>query len=123
VSIVPKSSHADAGSLEIEALDLSPIELSRVEYAGRKLTIAPPLRVVPVLDESEQLLTALDAQIGLDVFAPTRKELLEEVSEQLVFLWDTYALSSDDDLTESAQKLKSNLLEHLKDTSHAPQED
>jgi hypothetical protein len=109
--------------LKIEELDLSPIEMFTVEYAGRKLSIDPPLQVVPALDESEQLLTALVGNIGLDVFAPTREELVDEVSEQIFFLWDTYALSSDEDLTESARKLKFNLLAQLEDITHAPQED
>lgn len=117
-----RSVNADAAVLKITGVDLSPMDLSIVEYAGRELTIDPPLRLTPELDESEQLLTASDRDIGLDVFAPTREGLVEEVLGQLFFLWDTYAQSPDEQMTDSAKELKSILLTRLKESIHATPE-
>ena len=49
-------------------------------------------------------------EIGLDAFADTKSELAAEVRNQLAMLWREYALAEDRELTESARKVKRNLL-------------
>lgn len=56
------------------------------------------------------MFTARADSIGLDVFASTKAELAAEIPKQLAMLWKEYALADDSELTESAQKVKRNLL-------------
>ena len=56
------------------------------------------------------MFTAQAESIGLDAFASTKAELASEVSKQLEMLWKEYALADDSELTESARKVKRNLL-------------
>lgn len=71
-------------------------------------------RGVSVAVESETtpdgMFTAQAESIGLDAFASTKAELASEVSKQLEMLWKEYALADDSELTESARKVKRNLL-------------
>ena len=46
----------------------------------------------------------------MDVYAPTRAALVNEIKSELAFLWEEYALSDDDGLTPDARALKQNLL-------------
>ena len=61
-------------------------------------------------EELDGMHTARAENIGLDAFAETRAELAGEVREQLAMLWKEYALADDAELTESAQRVKRNLL-------------
>lgn len=82
----------------------------RVEYRGRALLIEPLLTLTPLLDEeSKQLFVATDESLGLHVYAPTRDQLVDEVAEQLMFLWDTFGCGSSERLTEDARQLRTRL--------------
>ena len=52
----------------------------------------------------------MEPSIGLNAFALTRDDLLEEINEQLVMLWDEYANAADDELDAEAQRLKCALI-------------
>jgi len=56
---------------------------------------------------------------GLDVFAPTRAELLLELKSQLKMLWLEYAQASDDVLSEPALRVKNQLLEDWEEVGRA----
>ena len=58
-------------------------------------------------------------KIGLDAFAETKVELVEEVRAQLAMLWKEYAMADDADLTESAQEVKRNLLATFEEVRNA----
>ena len=65
-----------------------------IEWRGRQLEIDPSLVLEPTLDEeSGQLYTVIDQDLGIDVFATSREQLVEELAEQLLFAWDAYARS------------------------------
>lgn len=96
----------------IEPLDLSPIVLHEVSFNDRNFRFRRPLQLTPELEpEGKQLLTVENPQLGINVFAYSREALLEEISEQIAFLWDDYALSEDDSLTPEAIALKYAVLE------------
>lgn len=61
-------------------------------------------------EESDGMHTARAENIGLDAFAETRAELAAEVKAQLAMLWKEYAMADDAELTESARRVKRNLL-------------
>lgn len=99
-------------------VDLSPLTVCSVTYNGRSLELDPPLTLVPTLDdESGQLYMAVDESLGVHVFAPTREQLADELAEQLLFLWDTYAQEDPRHLTESAQHLRDELRTRLREVA------
>ena len=67
-------------------------------------------RLSPTFGSEGGMLTARLDKIGLDAFAATRRELADEVRSQLAMLWTEYATADDSELTESAMKVKRNLL-------------
>jgi hypothetical protein len=82
----------------------------RVQYNGRALILHPPLTLTPHLDqESGQLYVATDERLGVHMFAQTREQLAEELAEQLLFLWEAYALEDPARLTGSARQLRNEL--------------
>ncbi len=90
----------------IEAVDLSAIELDRVEWEGRALAANPPLRLTPYLDEeTSQLYVVTDPTLNLHVFASSRSDLLSEIAEYLLFAWEEYALGEAETFTETAKRL------------------
>ena len=67
--------------------------------------------VLPIEAEvADGIHTVRAEKIGLDAFAETRAGLADEVRTQLAMLWKEYALADDAELTESARRVKRNLL-------------
>ncbi len=98
------------GDEEICDLDLSPLLLSEVSVRGERLRARQTLELVPTLSEDEQLVCLAYEPWSLDVFAPTRTELVVEAKEQLLVLWREYVQASDDVLSEPARRVKRQLL-------------
>jgi hypothetical protein len=104
----------------IETVDLSPMAFEGVSYNGVSLLIDPPLTINPYLDEdTKQLYVAVDDSIGLHAFAYTRALLADEISEQVVFLWQAYAQEDPEKLTEGAQKRRDVLRGRLHPVMYA----
>ena len=69
------------------------------------------VRLQPRLnDDTPQFVRVEDQSLGLDAFAGTVSDLLDEVAEDLVVVWRHYALASDADLSPKALELKHRLL-------------
>jgi hypothetical protein len=81
---------------------------------GVRYDITPPLELHPAPDETGELLTAYDAFMDIYLFAPDTDALIEEVKEQLAFLWEEYACAPDDELTKAACLLKQRLLARIR---------
>jgi hypothetical protein len=91
--------------------DLSTIELSYIDWNGKKLHFKNCLILTPKLDDTKQLYTIDYPKLGLTTFAHTRQELIEDIKSDIVYLWEEYALASNDELTKDAKLLKNKLLE------------
>jgi len=105
---------------DIRDLDLSALLLDTVRYAGVTLKAATTLSLEPVLDETKQLLCIEQAELGIDVFAPTRETLLAELQEQIWMLWQEYAQAQDDELDAPARILKQSLRARFNEVPNAP---
>lgn len=91
----------------------------RFTVDGREMRMRRGFALSPVVEESDGVFSARLDAIGLDAFAETRNELDYEVSAQLAVLWKEYALADDSELTESAQRVKRNLLASFEEVPHA----
>ena len=94
---------------------------SSMERNGRILYFNPPLVFTPYRDEDDgELLMVTDEDLELHVYAQTRGQLINDLTVELLFLWDEYAHEPDENLTPKAQLLKSKLLERCREHhSHA----
>jgi len=106
---------------DIRDLDLSALVLETSHHAGLTLKAVPVLAIEPVLDETKQLLSLEQRDLGIDVYAPTREALLSELNEQLWMLWQEYAKANGDELDATAHALKRALLARFNEVSCAPQ--
>ncbi len=110
------------GVTRVEPLDLSPMAFDHVEWGSRRLEIDPPLSLDPTMDEeSGQLYVLSDEGLGIHVFAQTREQLADELSEQLIFQWDAYARESPDRLTPPARRLREALRSWIREDELATQ--
>jgi len=90
----------------IEDLDLSPITLEAFAVRGEHLRLREAVVLFPELDESQEYLILRDEVLGIDVFAPTREDLLGELEDDLKALWIEYALADPERLTPGARALR-----------------
>jgi len=104
---------------EIRELDLSPFVITEIPGIQGKLKAAQPVTLQPQLSQNEQLLCLQHDAWGLDVFAPTRSELFDELKEQMLMLWSEYAREADDALSEPALLVKKALLAQFTEVPHA----
>ena len=90
----------------IGTLDLSPLEVNEVEHEGLRLRFKEAVRLQPRLnDDNPQFVSIEDPSLGLDAFAGTVSDLLDEVAEGLVVVWKHYAKAPDANLSPKALEL------------------
>ena len=104
--------------VEIQEVDLSPIELEEVQADGLNLRFKSPNTLVPELDDSQQLFVLKESRIGLEIFAYTRSEIIADVQSEIAFLWREYALADDAELSQEALSMKRGLLDLLEEAPH-----
>ncbi|BAQ67121.1 hypothetical protein GM3709_3886 (plasmid) [Geminocystis sp. NIES-3709] len=68
-------------------------------------------------EESSQLFVVEDANINLYVFAYTREDLIHEINEQIVIMWDEYVKDDIEKLAEDAFELRQVLLETFEEVN------
>jgi hypothetical protein len=104
----------------VEPIDLSPMTFSRSEWGDRVIAIEPALTLSPTMDEETGQLYVLDnPELGIHVFARTRDELSDELAEQLLFQFDTYAQESPERLSRGARRLREALLARVREVELA----
>ena len=64
-------------------------------------------------EDTSQLFVVEEPNIRLHVFAYTRDDLIYEINEQIVMMWDEYAKASVEDLASDAQHLRKQLLNQI----------
>lgn len=90
-----------------EPPNLSPLMVS--EFVP-DVPLTQVLQLKPLLGNKGRMLRLEHADLGIDVFAPTRRELWNELRDQLSMLWTEYALAAGENLSEPALQLKGRLL-------------
>ena len=98
----------------IQEIDLTPIVLDIIPYEEKQLKFTTPLVLTPALDDSQQLYTINYEYLGLNIFTYTRGEIVEDIEDYIVYLWEEYANEDDSRLTLDAIELKNKLLKLIK---------
>ena len=100
----------------IGPLDLSPFEVNEVEHGGVRLRFKQPVQLQPRLNEDNpQFVNVEEPSLGLDAFAGTVSDLMDEVAEDLVVVWKQYARAPDAELSPKALELKRRLLDAVEE--------
>jgi hypothetical protein len=103
----------------IEELDLSPIHLAEVQLGfGTMIKFHERLSLQPQLSETEQLLVLEYEPLQIEVFAPTRELLWEELQEQIRMLWIEYVQAEETQLTEPALSFRRRLMAAMEVMPH-----
>jgi hypothetical protein len=97
----------------IQPIDLSPIVIDSIDLDLRVLRpVGGTLEFVPHLDtETSQLYEVSDEDLGIDVSAHSREELVESLRDEIRFLWTAYAQEDPAHLSPLAQELRLRLRE------------
>lgn len=104
---------------DIRELDLSPLVVDTIKFGDFSLRALRVIALEPTTDETLQLLCVEDAELGIDTFARTRESLIGELNEQIVMLWQEYALADDMMLDGEAIKMKHALLNAFSEVGDA----
>ncbi len=97
----------------LEPLDLSPITLDEFDYNGKTFRFKETLSLQVELDDTEQVLLCAKDDLGIDVFAITRDELVSGLEQQIEFLWKEYVQDEHSMFSDDASRLRKNLLAAL----------
>ena len=98
--------------------DLTPLELHEVEHEGLRLQFKDAVRLQPRVDDvNPQFVRIEDQSLGLDAFAGSVSDLLDEVAEDLVVAWKHYAMAPDAYLSPKALELKRRLLAAMEEVA------
>jgi hypothetical protein len=89
------------------------MRIDTVEWKRQRLRFKAPLVISIQHDETNQLVLAEDLSMNLRAFAYNEIELRQEVSEQILFMWNTYVESDEAALAKDARKLRDILQERL----------
>jgi hypothetical protein len=106
-----KISHVE----DIRDVDLSPIDLSEVHTDTYILRFRTPIRLLPHLDESEQLICVEYPELGIDCYVQNRDELDAMLISEVDVLWRTYARGNDSRMTKGAVELGIRLRDAIKE--------
>jgi hypothetical protein len=99
---------------QLEPVDLSPISIKVVHWRGREFRFGSSLTLQPELDEESSQLYVVEApDLTLLAYAQTREQLLQEIAEQIAFMWDAYVNVSEAELAPDALKLRQRLLKNV----------
>jgi hypothetical protein len=96
------------------------IVIKEVKLSTSILQFKTPLQLMPTTDKDiRELFVINKPEIGLEVFAYTRAELIAEIYEQIAFLWAEYVKCDVAELSQGAQQLRENLLAHIEEVENA----
>ena len=86
-------------------LDLSEVEVAEVPCQEGVLRFKETLVLRPETTKSKQLLFVENKELGINVHAATRDELLDELYAQIEMLWNEYGKEGEESLSESGNRL------------------
>ena len=102
-----------------QAVQTDSIFIEELDFSRTGLSSKLPLVFHTTFDNEDGNLTIIVPSLGIDVFAKTRAALVTELEEVIPVLWAEYAKADPALLTNSAQGLKTALLQAFSETKFA----
>lgn len=80
---------------------------SEISYGNRKLLLSYEI-ACPVIKEEGYYIVQYEP-LGIQAYAKSREEAINEFKEEFMMIWDIYGNESDDNLTQDAIQLKKRI--------------
>jgi len=95
--------------IEYDILDdvIRPYRASEISYGNRKLLLSYEI-ACPVIKEEGYYIVQYEP-LGIQAYAKSREEAINEFKEEFMMIWDIYGNESDDNLTQDAIQLKKRI--------------
>jgi|GEM_PF-3763647 len=107
-----------ADAAQSSACEIVPLPLHTISWGKCTLQFKTTLTLTPTLgEEIPRLLIAENPELCLHVFAATRADLIQEIHEQIVFMWQEYVKTDADDLAADGLRLRATLLNLLEEVA------
>lgn len=97
------------------------IEIQEVNFGGRVLRSRNVLRFRPFYDPDIHMMVITSPELKIFVSGKTWEELRRGIEEEIVFLWEEYALEKEENMTKGAIDLKKKLLETFEEIMRSPE--
>jgi len=91
--------------------DLRSIVIDDVSVGDHHLVANPPIILSAEILEGSEMVVFSHLVIRMFVHGETHEERRKEVEEEIVWLWENYAMADDGDLSGDAKTLKRAMLE------------
>ncbi|WDN88007.1 hypothetical protein BuS5_00975 [Desulfosarcina sp. BuS5] len=101
--------------LEIEEIDVSPLEVSEIHADGHVLMLHEELSVPVVFDPESQEFTLDYQDVGIVLGAENREDLLAEFCADFYWVWQEYGKDVEGKMSKSAEKLRSKIRDLVKE--------
>lgn len=95
------------------AMQQNTIKLDKIPYDGDPLIFNSPFYITPILDKDNGYVVEIK-ELNLFTCAETLDELKFDLLREFAWLWKTYALETDENLTDGAQEIKKYLLQNMR---------
>jgi hypothetical protein len=94
-------------------VDLSPVTLEEFTWNQQIFCFLQPLTLKPEWNEAERLFTVEYQDLNLYVFTESQALIIDEIFEQLAFLWDAYVDVEPNKLAPDALQLRERLMDFM----------
>lgn len=95
--------------LEIEEVDVSPLEVSEIHAHGHVLMLHQELTVPVIFDQDSQEFKLDFQDLGIVLGAESREDLLAEFCDDFYWVWQEYGKDDGAKMSQSAKKLRSKI--------------
>lgn len=89
--------------------------VDHLDFSKSRYTFVPPLEIEPILESEDgfDLWSFESKEIGISVYVEELENLVDEVADQVDFLWECYGKADPHDLAEDACKLRLSLRKRI----------
>lgn len=101
--------------LEIEGVDVSPLEISEIHADGHVLLLHEELSIPVAFDQESQEFTLEYQYLGIVLGAENRENLLDEFCADFYWVWQEYGCNDGEKMSRSAEKLKAKIRDLVKE--------
>lgn len=101
--------------LEIEGIDVSPLEVSVIHADGHVLILHEELSVPVAFDQENQEFTLDYMDLGIVLGTENREDLLYEFCADFYWVWQEYGSDDVPEMSKNAEKLRSKIRDLVKE--------
>ena len=105
--------------LEIEEIDISPIDIFKIHAKGNVLTLNKPLSVSVDFDRESQEFVVEYPEMGIVIGAETREDLITEFCKDFYWVWQEYGQGNVTSMSHGAIKLRQLIKNMVKEIQKA----